>query len=239
MSGFLRKILIRIKCLLGCFKKSMYPELEYQPTVFLGLKSYPRAVPQQHVAFIYENNFNTLSICHLTGDFSLENTLFIDTEKFLVKPLVFKDDSNDYMLSNYLEIVHDDGVTLVPYGIINSGNCFCPNTGKFLGLVLGEGLTCATFVLTILETLNLHMLDKNSWTQRQADMEWQMSVVGYIFSRDQLRAMTMKNSIGKATRFRPEEVFAAACVMGEPRWKVTMQDVEGYIDQIFADLECA
>ena len=80
------------------------------------------------------------------------------------------------------------------------------------------GLTCATFVLAILErSFGLELIDKSSWQRRAEDEEWQKRILEYYkqmnietpdYYSEELIPHYEKN-IG-CFRFRPEEVSAAS-----------------------------
>jgi hypothetical protein len=84
------------------------------------------------------------------------------------------------------------------------------------GVTTGLGLTCATFVLATFRHFGFDLVDTSSWDMSPEDEEWQRRILAY-FERNHVQLkMTLayiesqRPLIGKATRFRPEQVAAAA-----------------------------
>lgn len=87
--------------------------------------------------------------------------------------------------------------------------CFDEQGACVLGL--GEGLTCATFVLAVLRLSGIHLLDPESWPRREEDAIWQREVIEVLASIgaavEHVRNIAPEHP---ALRFRPTEVAASA-----------------------------
>ncbi|MGQ2985194.1 hypothetical protein [Flavobacterium sp.] len=79
------------------------------------------------------------------------------------------------------------------------------------------GLTCATFILSILNSAGIILIDLESWKERATDFEWQTEILKYYTSvnnatpeifRSELLSH-YKDNLG-CFRFKPEEVAAAS-----------------------------
>jgi hypothetical protein len=86
----------------------------------------------------------------------------------------------------------------------------------------GEGLTCATYVVEVMETLGFTPFDKDGWIPTDEDAAWQKRVIEFYRQRypewaDHFEAE--KANIG-GPRYRPDHVAAAG---RPPIWPLTQQ----------------
>ena len=80
-----------------------------------------------------------------------------------------------------------------------------------------SGLTCATFVLAMLELANIRLADLSSWQDRQGDAEWKAGIVEDLDDRGADPAhVEGVRSDRNHTRVRPEDVAGAATVSPLP-----------------------
>ena len=97
----------------------------------------------------------------------------------------------------------------VPYGLDGAGIAFDEKTGMILAAPVGKGMTCATFVLGILEHFGIHLLVKEEWPE-SANLQWQQIVLEQLENeapKEHLQAM--KADLG-CRRFTPEEVVSCS-----------------------------
>jgi hypothetical protein len=73
----------------------------------------------------------------------------------------------------------------------------------------GEGLTCATFVLAMFESIGVRLVDVKSWPSRPCDESWKKR----IFRIANAEHVARLEPQVAAARFRPEEVTAATRVI--------------------------
>lgn len=105
----------------------------------------------------------------------------------------------------------------IPYGLNRLGFAFDPTDGSIKAPAEGCGLTCASFILAILDAYGLTLLKEDEWPE-SANAKWQEWVVRTLeetegVSPEHLAAE--QRYVGKARRFSPEEVVAAS---SEPTW---------------------
>lgn len=109
----------------------------------------------------------------------------------------------------------------IPYSFGEARNAFDPKTKKFLLGPTNSGLTCATFVLAVFEAASLRLMRYPRRVQAdQLDIEWQRSVVEllkeerdknpHLVSQEHIDCVT--SEVGNSTRYRPEQVAAAAAL---------------------------
>ncbi len=141
----------------------------------------------------------------------------LDGDPPLWKPAVWATPAIDREMSEAVaalcRLVHrvngDDGL---PYSLKYIDQKFHIGTGM---LELGPdsaGLTCASFVLALLNTYSVRLLRQEEWQLRPGDEEWQAAIIR--FAQQNKRASpqhiaAMKREIGCA-RFRPTDIAAGA-----------------------------
>ena len=98
----------------------------------------------------------------------------------------------------------------IPYGLDKEGIFFDPNTGDLNPGERGRGLTCASFILAVLQPFGLFVLKEAEWPYHAND-EWQQWVVDMLKKTgapaDQIKAV--ERDVG-SRRFAPEEVVASS-----------------------------
>jgi len=116
--------------------------------------------------------------------------------------------------ANIADIVHtifqSNSETGLPYSVmLREGHSFNLTNHK-VEVEFGEGFTCASFVLASLAAAQLELVNRASWPYREEDEKWQRLMIGHYLARtNKPLAEAQRDQIGKAARFRPEEVAAA------------------------------
>ena len=104
----------------------------------------------------------------------------------------------------------------IPYGLDAVGQEF-DRAGAWAGRSL-VGLTCATFIKAVLLGFGRAILDDATWQMRQDDARWQRRILQGLrnegASEEFLTAQAQ--NVGRASRFRPEEVAAATASEDAP-----------------------
>lgn len=96
------------------------------------------------------------------------------------------------------------------YGFSYSRPTF-DESGDFVSRPGFEGLTCATFVLSVLESFGIPVVDHDNWPTLPADEAWQNQMMCYLASEaaDSLELCQWLVQLG-SPRFTPAEVTCAA-----------------------------
>ena len=107
----------------------------------------------------------------------------------------------------------------IPYSFGSPLNCFDSQTREFLLGPTTTGLTCASFVLALFEDSGLPLVDCKKWPPpNEEDRKWQKEEIYDALVKTERRRPGsvskahldhVKNEIGSAARFRPEQVAAA------------------------------
>jgi hypothetical protein len=102
----------------------------------------------------------------------------------------------------------------VKYGITNlGGTTISDGVITYNYETLGDSLTCATFVLCILEQFGYEIIDRDTWEIQEGDIEWQEKIVECL--KDWLSPEfyeIQKANIGKVARYSPEQIIGASCI---------------------------
>jgi hypothetical protein len=91
-------------------------------------------------------------------------------------------------------------------------------TGHEFSLKNANGLTCATFVLAVFQSIGLPLIDLPSWQHRPEDEQWQRRLMQYIAREGKAWGLSDtqiadRNAEIPCLRYRPEEVVGA-CLVG-------------------------
>lgn len=111
------------------------------------------------------------------------------------------------------------------YGLSFAGCEFVADgdgTYSFVAKTPGKGVTCATFVMLVLQTVGFPLLDIETWQTRPEDIQWQECIMQTLRQHSGMteqEADLVAQDIG-SVRFRPIEVASAA--QNEP-WPVNFE----------------
>ncbi len=85
------------------------------------------------------------------------------------------------------------------------------DVGNYLPSDLGEGLTCATFVMAIFETLGIPLLRTDIWAVETEDKFWHVEIIQRMRqgSPDRAHFDAMSSNVGCA-RYRSEDIVIAS-----------------------------
>ena len=112
----------------------------------------------------------------------------------------------------FLEFVYTKYKDKIPYGIKFSKTKFTDNHELQLGE--GEhGLTCATFVYSILLANGLQLVDLSTWKKRAQDEDWKNLIVSFL--KKSIKDSNHIENIEREEinfRLKPEEIAAASSI---------------------------
>ena len=161
-------------------------------------------------------------MCHLAWHYDLRNEIF-DKMDYLCESFKLLEVNNKYLAASFGNIA-DINKCSIPYGIRMPIEGF-GDENRYIGTVDGEGLTCATFILSVLEKNGFNIIDKNSWEIREEDREWQENIIEGL--KPKISDVYLANAnemIGQVVRFRPDEVFASGVIDDVNKWPIEFQD---------------
>jgi hypothetical protein len=190
-----------------------------QNTIGIGVMVYPGLPPepfQFHLGILYFHEYDDNSLrphfCHLAGNMPTnlkDEPISFDKPSYWLFSTVTGRKCTT--LGAFCRAICDVDINKgkIPYGFSFRDGLLSPN-GKWQGEP-GEGLTCATFVLSIFHALHINILDIESWYNKPEedkfiDDKWMQVVCPGCDQQVQQRLYAGNVS----PRFRPEEVLAGA-----------------------------
>ena len=112
----------------------------------------------------------------------------------------------------WVEAVQDANGPNIPYSFAYTSGNF-DSSGRFIRREDGVGLTCATFVVALFEDFAFPIVDVESWSPRADDVDFQKKIVNALTKCcPGAHTEAQREAIGKASRFRPEEICGCAHV---------------------------
>lgn len=179
-----------------------------------------RSGPQQnHVGLIYKRDDDVWA-CHLRWHHLLsfeapEQAFGPPVTGFLWANLALPDAETLRAVAaviGAIEVAHPD----IPYGFSWDGDAFNPD-GTLIQAPLGQGLTCATFVLKVLRAAGVELIDFVGWQDQQSDQEWRDKIIGMLNGRnvDPSHIDALKRDVS-ARRVKPEDVVGAGMQSPKP-----------------------
>ncbi|WP_343565498.1 hypothetical protein [Kiloniella sp. b19] len=191
---------------------------------------------QRHIGILYKIDDKEARVSHLAWHMELKDE---DVKEFLLKAsekstcVWFQSGLEDHerrLVSIALAGMAERGqLPGIPYSTLYSGKYFEEGTLQYVRDEVGAGLTCATFVMQVFESLGYPVVDVESWLDRPEDIDWQRMIL------EMLEHWGVKNGVSieehvkaireqpASCRFRPEEV--AYCTTRD-EIPVTYQEAE-------------
>lgn len=167
---------------------------------------------QRHLGFEVSEP-NEKKIYHLASHcyFLVESPKDYNSKYMLVELKNFSQHEMTH-ISRYLNTIYKRNGSKIPYGFnFIPESVLMPDGSVPDNLPPGSGLTCATFVLQVLRNQDFNILDLESWEKRDSDEAWQESISSMLKPYIPVAHFhALKESIGIAVRFRPEEVAGCA-----------------------------
>jgi hypothetical protein len=136
--------------------------------------------------------------------------------------------SRQRQIANYCRLVFTmNWVGGIPYGFSTPENAFDGSTGVFVSGPKNYGLTCASFVLAVLEAAGLELARHDTWpTASEGDREWQSSMIALLKERNEVSKENLPMIVGEVgkARYRPDHVAGLLSIAPPPG---TFEDAEG------------
>jgi hypothetical protein len=188
---------------------------------------------QNHCAILYKLDGRSARVCHLANHHDLRDEIARDPYLWANAGL---DPANRRFVAAWVGNLHVNKDN-IPYGLDSAGCCFDLATGEFIAPPIGKGLTCSTFITTVLRSLGFDLLREGEWPQRVEDAAFGQGVLEMlaVANADDEHIKAVAGDIG-AQRFRPEEVVGAATLT---IWPVPYADARTVADAVVQDLNGA
>lgn len=165
---------------------------------------------QLHVGIGYRIE-SDLRLLHLAWHLKLTDAPLCDDPNYLgIRPNIPVMRQEEVALA--CERIYATNGRSVPYSFSAPNGCFDATTGDALFGPTKTGLTCATFVLAVFDSVGISLLKYDSWpAKREGDDEWRAFVIEELGKAKANAAhldAVLRESPG--TRYRPDDVAAAA-----------------------------
>ena len=172
------------------------------------------AAGQRHAGFIVNSPDGKLWLFDLAWHNVYRKSYVTDKYAYVIAE--FLDPYSEAAIIGFLMMLYNANKGRIPYGInYEDGEYFDAATGVRLKTGLGQGLTCATFVLEALSRYGFELVDKSTWPVTEENKKWQEEILNKLidntrppYSIDDF--LVQFGVVGEVPRFRPEEAIGAA-----------------------------
>ncbi|HAV1620259.1 TPA: hypothetical protein JG829_002970 [Enterobacter hormaechei subsp. steigerwaltii] len=196
--------------------------------VAIAIKLVNPELQQRHLGlFLKPEGDESVQLLHLAwhNDFRLDNNVgagyyylptFNGCEETLAEIFV------DWLITVWEE--NRDGL---PYSILyNDADFAFDASGKVRELSIGEGFTCSTFVLECFKSQGYDLIKYETWPSRPDDINWCGTIFYYLDkSGTEAQHVLAQRACKTVTRYRPEEVAAAANLSRFDKKKLSFDEV--------------
>ncbi len=147
----------------------------------------------------------------------------------------------DNITKKFLSIVCDrirKAKPPIPYGLDASGIAFDPNTGELKIGAKGKGMTCASFILGVVNTYSIRLLAEEQWPENE-NVEWQMHTINKLSELEPVATAEQLNDIMAdvgSRRFTPSEVVGAST---DTPWPIGYSRAQELAAQLMLELRPA
>lgn len=126
----------------------------------------------------------------------------------------------------------------IPYAFSQASDCFDNETREYLIGPTRHGLTCATFVVAVFNSVGLDIIQSGTWPPpTEDDRRWQEGVVRMLAQHQEVsnEHLTAVGSEVGGIRIRPEQVAAAVGTPPHPATYVQISEVsQTFLEQLLS-----
>ena len=166
-----------------------------------------------HVGFLYKFGSSAPEMLHLAWHHILRRD--VPSDRYSWVQCGFSEDIRDVIVPALAGVAQDQKI---PYSPIFQGIYFDQGVLTYSRNQAGDGLTCATFMMALMQTLGCPLFNPDEWPVRDDDSTWHEGVIAALEAEptvtqqhtDAIRATP------KGARFRPQEVAGSFSELGAP-----------------------
>ncbi|MED5597190.1 hypothetical protein [Janthinobacterium sp. P210006] len=196
-----------------------FPE-DLQLAIVIAGTPITRTDDQRHAGFVVRSDDGRLWLFDLAWHNIFRQTEITHEYAYLVSDFLDPFEANAVI--GFLANLYNENKGRLPYSInYEDGEYFDATTGQCLKTELGQGLTCATFVLAVLARYGIELIDISTWPKTEENKQWQEQILKKLIDTtrppDTIDTfLTQFSMVGSVPRVRPEEaVGAASCFQEE------------------------
>ena len=175
------------------------------PITTIGLAMTRNRIGGSHIGIVYRVA-DTLFLCHLPGPAGMVPDAQLGLNYWWEQAALDSDDA--VIVVAFIRLMAKTKDRRVPYGFGYSGYYFDADGNWTRTDEPGAGLTCATFVMAIYQTLSLPLLEESTWKIREEDEEDRRRLLDEMKQSLQMTDLQRFEPYIQGVRYRPEEVGA-------------------------------
>lgn len=184
---------------------------------------------QPHVGVLYRKSENEVIFCHLATHHDLRKDQLNIEYFWNACQWLDDDDINGPVVAARFDSLKQQ--SQIPYGFAFEPACF-DNNLEYQAMPIGMGLTCASFIIAIFHSLELPIINLDTWKSRPEDETWQREIVQRLMSINFEAARTAAMHVG-SFRYKPEEVASAATAAKVPvDYNFAVSRAKGVLDDL-------
>lgn len=202
-----------------CYLYDTKGELPSEEECPVGVVINVEKKPDHFHCGVFYNYGGSMNILHLATYKQLRHDGDYRNFSHLVKPNIHP--KRLKLIAPFCQLVHQkemDGILKIPYGINYEDYSEIDQLSGELHLSQGtNGLTCATFVMTIFHSMGFDLVDLKSWPHREEDKKWKLETLNALVTYmnrwsipgDFIRKLAMEQNL---VRYKPQEVAASSAL---------------------------
>lgn len=162
---------------------------------------------QRHTGFVVRNLLGEYLLFHLGGNNRFAKSQFTAHYRYLLVPALQPE--TETAIISFLSILYEATGGKIPYSIGWDEREYFDDQNALVGMEVGDGFTCATFVLESFKRYGLDMVARETWPLTAGDAEWQAGIIEVADLRPE-QFVAQVEKVGKYPRFRPEHALGSA-----------------------------
>jgi hypothetical protein len=197
---------------------------------------------QFHTGFVFRKGLKELAIAHVAWKDRYYVHNLLDAYSSGVGGLWMSSmsDQNKQLVLLKLHSMSVKDPKKIRYGVISSGKAVIDENADYVPdpETEGDSLTCAVFVLCILESIGIKVVERSSWTLTEQDKSWQEQILDKL--TDWLHPEFLKiqrNGVGRYPRFSPHQVIGSCCVYNHVKKSVNYDTAEQAARKVEAEIQ--
>ncbi|MBB3656634.1 hypothetical protein FHX15_001862 [Rhizobium sp. BK650] len=182
--------------------------------VGIAIRSTPLGERSMHVGLLYRHSNGNVKFAHLAWHNDLHDEPLPSGENYLWAECeaLAQDDSLSDFVASFIELCAQSKE--IPYGPNPPASAF-DSDGRYTPQSDREGLTCATYISSVLSGAGFPVVQLETWERRPDDAVWWSSMMGYLNKWAPERAAELAD-VAIEFRLRPDEVAVAATSIDPP-----------------------
>lgn len=204
-------------------------DLEYLSESYLGVAIAPFG-SGNHIGLLYKLD-DTVRLLHLAWHKRLQDHPAEEGERYLWAPFAFELEEQVALAGMASEVAANAQPNDFPYGfdcVFVAGVDMFDKAGNAVLYPVGKGLTCATFLFSLLKWWGYPTVDVKTWHQVAGDVEWQQQIISWLAQSGDPESLAQAEALAKdvgCVRLRPDQM-AGSCVIDPASWPIEFDEAQ-------------